>query len=82
MCHHPGLAGPVARLTSSRMPLGVLADGMQHSWTSYSETFASFIAAAPSDAWLSQRTSNGSSSTRSRMSLPLVTSITVWPDSG
>jgi len=36
------------------MPLGVLADGMQHSWASYSETFASFITTAPGDAWLSQ----------------------------
>ena len=54
MCRHQRLVGPAARLTSHRMPLGVLADGMQHSWASYSETFASFIAAAPSDAWLSQ----------------------------
>jgi len=54
MCRHHRLVGPVARLTSSRMPLGVLADGMQHSWASYSETFASFISVAPSEKWLSQ----------------------------
>jgi len=52
MCRHHRLVGTVARLTKRRTPLALLLDGMQHSWASYSETFASFIATAPSDAWL------------------------------
>lgn len=52
MCRHHRLVGTAARLTHRRLPIAVMADGMQHSWASYSETFDSFIAAAPSDPWL------------------------------
>ena len=39
------------RLARPRLPTAVAADGVQHTWASYSETFATFILAAPGDAW-------------------------------
>lgn len=51
-CQHRQLMAAVARLARPRLPKAVAADGVQHTWASYSETFASFILAAPGDAWI------------------------------
>lgn len=50
-CDHRALMATVGRLARPRLPRPVVADGFQHTWASYSETFAAFILAAPGDAW-------------------------------
>lgn len=42
----------VARLVRRRLPTAVVTDGLKHTWASYSQTFASFILAAPGDSWI------------------------------
>lgn len=51
VCEHRRLMAIVTRLARPRLPGAVAADGMQHTWASYSETFAAFILAAPGDTW-------------------------------
>jgi len=62
--------------TFTRRPAGELQSRVRVSVPARMSSTRSWSCRSP------YRTSNGSSSTSSRISLPLVTSTTVWPDSG
>ena len=51
-CRHRRLVATVARLARRRLPTAIISDGLEHTWASHSQTFASFVLAAPGDAWI------------------------------
>jgi len=54
VCDHRELAARLAVLTHPGLPPEIAADGVQHSWTSYSQTLQQVILAAPATEWLAQ----------------------------
>ena len=54
VCDHRSLAARLSVLTHPGLPPAIAADGVQHSWASYSETLERVILAAEASAWLDQ----------------------------
>lgn len=52
VCEHRDLVAIAAPLVRRRLPKAIAADGVHHSWASYSETFGAFILDAPGDSWV------------------------------
>ncbi|MDQ6839365.1 MAG: alpha/beta hydrolase [Actinomycetota bacterium] len=51
-CGHPRTAARLARLARPSIPTPILLDGLQHSWSSYSQTLEHLLLAARGDVWL------------------------------
>ncbi len=54
VCDHRALSAKLAELTHPGLPPAIAADGVQHSWDSYSETIDRMILANEAPTWLSQ----------------------------
>ena len=51
VCRHRELAAHLAVLVTPSLPPAIAADGVQHSWSSYSETLAELVLAGDLSAW-------------------------------
>ncbi len=51
VCGHRELAAHLAVLVTPRLPPAIAADGVQHSWASYSETLTELVLAGDLSAW-------------------------------
>lgn len=54
VCEHRDMAACLAVLTHPGLPAAIAADGVQHTWESYSETLERVILTAEPGAWLSE----------------------------
>lgn len=54
VCDHRTLAARLAVLAHPGLPRAIAADGVQHTWTSYSQTLQLVILAAEASTWLDQ----------------------------
>lgn len=52
VCEHRRLAAAVARLTNPSLPGPIAADGVEHTWASYSQTLELVLLAAGAAGWL------------------------------
>jgi pimeloyl-ACP methyl ester carboxylesterase len=52
VCNHRNAAAGLARLLQPGMPWPIVRDGVQHTWTSYSQTFRGVLLAVPGDSLL------------------------------
>lgn len=56
VCDHRAIAGTLAIATHPGLPPPIAADGVQHTWESYSETLERVILAAEAGTWLAAAT--------------------------
>jgi len=56
VCDHRAIAGRLAVVTHPGLPPPIAADGVQHTWESYSETLERVILAADAFSWLAEVT--------------------------
>jgi pimeloyl-ACP methyl ester carboxylesterase len=54
VCHHRHLSARLAVLTHPSLPPPIAADGVQHTWDTYSETLGRVILTGEAASWLSR----------------------------